>query len=329
MNPSKLIYPIILILSFQNLSSKLSNFNINLDETTVSGISSGGYMAVQFHYSFSKHIKGASIFAAGPYFCAGGNASIALTSCMSTPLTISVPLLKLAAETHSKLGYIDNLENLINSRIYLYSGISDTVVKQDVVKKSQEMYREFGANVKTQYSINSEHCYPTNSKGHTCLNLGYPYINNCNYDGAFESMNFLLGGGIKNDKLSKVENLFEFDQTYYASFGSGLNSIAYIYIPDSCRKGEKCKLHVAFHGCKQTLEHIGKEFIELTGLNDIAESNDIIILYPQIQKSIVNPEGCWDWWGYTTGPIPVPTYSTKLGVQNASVWKMVKDLVGI
>ena len=41
---------------------------------TVSGISSGGYMAVQFQVAYSKLVKGAGILAAGPYDCADGSA---------------------------------------------------------------------------------------------------------------------------------------------------------------------------------------------------------------------------------------------------------------
>jgi len=33
----------------------------------------------------------------------------------------------------------------------------------------------------------------------------------------------------------------------------------------------------------------------------------------------VNPEGCWDWWGYTGAD-----YATKLGIQIATVLNMVQ-----
>jgi len=39
-------------------------------ESTVSGISSGGYMAVQLHVIFSDTFQGAGIVAGGPYYCA-------------------------------------------------------------------------------------------------------------------------------------------------------------------------------------------------------------------------------------------------------------------
>jgi poly(3-hydroxybutyrate) depolymerase len=57
-----------------------------------------------------------------------------------------------------------------------------------------------------------------------------------------------------------------------------------------------------------TLADIGTEFVTNSGLNEIAESNNIIILYPQAKKSILNPSnpnGCFDWWGYTCNKTPL------------------------
>ena len=42
-------------------------YNVTANETSLSGFSSGAYMAVQFHVSYSKIIKGAGITAGGSY----------------------------------------------------------------------------------------------------------------------------------------------------------------------------------------------------------------------------------------------------------------------
>ena len=45
---------------------------------------------------------------------------------------------------------------------------------------------------------------------------------------------------------------------------------------------------------------IGLDFPLNAGYNEVADLNDIIILYPQAKSSLLsNPNGCWDWWGYT------------------------------
>src|ERR1700730_9886694 len=52
-------------------AQSLKAYDVKLDETTVSGISSGAYMAVQFAVAYSSIVKGVGATAGGPYFCAG------------------------------------------------------------------------------------------------------------------------------------------------------------------------------------------------------------------------------------------------------------------
>ncbi len=62
----------------------LPAFNADIKETSVSGLSSGGFMAVQFDVAYSSIIKGAGVIAGGPYFCARGNLNTATTVCSCT-----------------------------------------------------------------------------------------------------------------------------------------------------------------------------------------------------------------------------------------------------
>jgi poly(3-hydroxybutyrate) depolymerase len=83
-------------------------------------------------------------------------------------------------------------------------------------------------------------------------------------------------------------------------------------------------VHVAFHGCQQSAEFIGDTFVRDAGYNEWAESNRLLVLYPQAASSKVapmNPLGCWDWWGYTGA-----NYATKSGAQITSVMAMVDAL---
>jgi poly(3-hydroxybutyrate) depolymerase len=76
-----------------------------------------------------------------------------------------------------------------------------------------------------------------------------------------------------------------------------------VYIPNKCREDTiRCPLHIVLHGCHQYANNINDTFALHTGYNEIAESNNFIIVYPQTKSTIlINPNGCWDWWGYT-GP---------------------------
>jgi poly(3-hydroxybutyrate) depolymerase len=109
----------------------------------------------------------------------------------------------------------------------------------------------------------------------------------------------------------------------------------YVFIPETCKEGRQCKLHVAFHGCLQggTTDfrsgHSGNLFAKYAGYNEWAKANDIIVLYPQIQARSasvpLNPQGCWDWWGqdYTH-----EGYHTKRGTQIKAVAQMINLLAG-
>lgn len=60
-----------------------------------------------------------------------------------------------------------------------------------------------------------------------------------------------------------------------------------------------------------------------TGYIEVAEANAIIVVFPQAVASSLmgNPNGCFDWWAYTTRD-----YDTKDGEQMDAVFKMVQAL---
>jgi hypothetical protein len=45
------------------------------------------------------------------------------------------------------------------------------------------------------------------------------------------------------------------------------------------------------------------------------------VLFPQAKASTYNPEGCWDWWGYTG-----LDYLGKEAPQIKAIWSMVEQL---
>lgn len=121
---------------------------------------------------------------------------------------------------------------------------------------------------------------------------------------------------------------------------ASMAKMGYVFIPETCRDGRKCKLHVAFHGCLQGGEatdhrsgqHNSNLFAKFAGYNEWAQANDIIVLYPQVrvwngtlQNPPINPQGCWDWWGqfYTRD-----NYHTQGGKQIKAVAQMINILAG-
>lgn len=51
-------------------------------------------------------------------------------------------------------------------------------------------------------------------------------------------------------------------------------------------------------------------FAAHAGYNGVAEVNNLIVLYPQIVKTLLNPVGCWDWYVYGHEKLQLVTVSS-------------------
>jgi len=163
----------------------------------------------------------------------------------------------------------------------------------------------------------------TENTGSACGATEPPFINDCDYDAAGELLRHLL------EKLSPAAakpggRLVSFDQREYAdAYAISMADDGYAYIPRACDT-EACRIHVAFHGCRQGAEAVGERFVRDAGYNRWADSNRLIVLYPQAIARwwwVYNPRGCWDWWGYTGAQ-----YATRESAQVRAVMGMVERL---
>ena len=175
--------------------------------------------------------------------------------------------------------------------------------------------------VVTYFDLAANHAWVTQLEGNPCWYLGNPFIDACGFDLSGAILNTIYGSLVA--KVSYLpSNLFEFAQATYANiWQAGLSTRGWIYVPTACQSNPGvCKLHVVFHGCRQYYDLIGNKFITEIGMNDWAETNSIIILYPQTTGASNNREGCWDYWGYTGSDFAVRT-----GLQMAAVWTMAQN----
>ena len=161
----------------------------------MSGISAGGYAAVQFHVSFSNQVRGAGILAGGPFWCANDNVDIALSACMKDPSLINADELIGIATTTALTGTIDPVSSLAKTSVWLLSGTIDSVVKQGVMQKLLSFYKAFipSNQIATVFNLSAEHSFVTSNFGNNCDYLGSPYINNCGFDAAGELLQYLYG----------------------------------------------------------------------------------------------------------------------------------------
>lgn len=321
-------------------AKKLPALGLNLEKTSVSGLSSGAFMTSQFYMANSDIMVGAGIIAGGPYLCAQSYAFqpyvVNATSTCMNPLTKSVgpntPVLVDKTKQLSKSNLIDNVENIVDDRIYIFSGKADHVVTTTVVDQTEQFFLNLGVsanNIDYNHSVDAGHSIITNNKRDSECDLTQPpFINDCDFEQSQRILSHIYNG-IK-PPVSKIKGkIIEFDQTEFVdSPYTSMSKSGYAYVPDQCNY-KSCKLHVVFHGCLQGAEVIGDKYYATTGYNEIADSNDIVMLYPQVQPSNMNPtnpQGCWDFWGYSIPDNPKPDYFSKNAPQIKAVSAMVKRL---
>ena len=287
---------------------------------TVSGLSSGAYMAVQVHVAHSSRVSGAAAVAGGPYYCAQASVWAAYYNCMTpgawTPLP-SLAALRTGVDALAKAGRIDAASHVAGSRVWLFSGSEDRTVTRPVVDALQQFYASLKANTVLVGDRAAGHAMVTESSGNACGVTEPPYINDCDYDAAGELLAHLLGP--LAPASTAQGRLLRFDQRPFAK-DAWMADEGFVYVPKSCESSQ-CRIHVAFHGCRQA----GEPFPRDAGYNRWAESNRLIVLYPQVAPSwnwqAFNPRGCWDWWGYTGSE-----YHTRNGPQVRAVISMVDRL---
>ncbi|GAB3248472.1 fibronectin type III domain-containing protein [Chitinimonas naiadis] len=312
----------------------LGSYNVDIRDSSVSGLSAGAFMAVQMEVAYSSIIKGAGVIAGGPYDCAGQNN---YTACMYSGSPNVTPLI---STTNSRSGVsIDAKANLANHRVYLFSGTSDTTVGPSVMNKLRDYYTTApalvpAANVQYKNDLNTAHTFPTDTAStgnNSCSSASSPYISNCNYDAAGALLQWIYGSLNARNNGTLTGQFIEFNQSeFIASPNSkGMAATGWLYVPASCASGTQCKLHVAFHGCQQYYGTIGDKFVKNTGYNKWADTNNLIVMYPQTvvdntshstaaSGSLPNPNGCWDWVGwYGTN------FDTRNGVQITALKAMM------
>jgi poly(3-hydroxybutyrate) depolymerase len=307
----------------------LPKYNVSANEVSVSGISSGGYMAAQMHFAYSKTIrKGAGVIAGGPVYCSQGNVYIATGPCMADTGSRDLSYLISTINTWSGNGYIDPTSNLSASKVYLFSGTIDSTVKQPVMNDLKTMYANYvpAANIVYKNTIAAEHSLPTDYYGNGCSVNGSPYINNCNLDVAGDILKWIYGTLNARNGGTLGGTFVNFDQSaFWGNFdptNHGMANDGWAYVPANCAAGQACKLHVVFHGCKQNAATVGSAFYRNTGYNKWADTNNMVILYQQANTTSANPNGCWDWWGYDDVNFPA-----KSGGQMVAIKTMIDRVV--
>lgn len=328
----------------------LSGYNADIGESSISGISSGAFMAVQFGTAWSSVIKGVGVIAGGQYWCAQADADDVMNgftlpimhatgSCMKGP----PPDLKISfakADAKAASGDIDPLRFVSRQKIYLFHGTNDAVVARSVTDAAADFYRHYlgeanRGNLYYQTAVGAGHSLvvardPHSAGLNACNDNKSPFIDQCGYDQAGIVLQHIYGALAPPNRGQLTGATKRFDQSLYTkphdAGALSLGDTGYVFVPKACADGAACRVHIALHGCKQDAGEIDRHFVDDTGYNAWADTNHLIVLYPQTRSSSFmpfNPQACWDWWSYVDHQ---DSYVTKSGSQIRTIKAMLDAL---
>ncbi|MDC8772374.1 extracellular catalytic domain type 2 short-chain-length polyhydroxyalkanoate depolymerase [Roseateles albus] len=300
------------------------------DRTSISGLSSGAFMAVQYSTAYSASVMGVGVVAGGPYNCAYVNLGGILTCMSGAP---SGGLSWEAAQDFASFGQIDPVAAISKFKVYVYGGKHDTVVHPSVVKATKDFYTAGGVakkNLTFVSTLPSGHAFISPDFGNACKVTESPYIAQCKVKGSpYDQAKAILSqiyGPLKPAVLTLSSTVRPFDQREFAAADTGLDKVGFYYLPKACAadKSSHCAVHVVFHGCEQGAAAVGSDVYSKVGYNRWADANQVIVLYPQVVATELplNPKGCWDWWGYSG-----LNFQVRGGAQLHAVKSMVDRLI--
>jgi poly(3-hydroxybutyrate) depolymerase len=298
----------------------LQHYRITADY--VSGISSGAAEAVQFQVAYSATFKGLAFFGGAPYDCAQDNTVRAEDTCTSADPPPNLAPLYTVTNQWSSTGLINPTSDLAGKPVYEWHGTQDKIVATPVANDAAAFLRHYGADVTYVNNVPSGHGWISPLGAVPCKDTKTPYLNNCGIDAEHSFLSMWLGSVNPANGAAPAGQMIQFDQNLYSpgdnAAAVGLGPYGYEYVPGSCAAGASCRLVLALHGCQQNRAAVGGAFITDTYLNQYADTNDLVILYPQVSSA--SPLGCWDWWGYLANDA---NYAQKSGTQMSAVMAMI------
>ncbi|WP_233151627.1 poly(3-hydroxybutyrate) depolymerase [Pelomonas sp. KK5] len=253
-------------------------------------------------------------------------------------------------------GLIDPIGHLARQRLYLFTGSQDQVVDPLVVQATREFYLALGvpeAQLKFVDDVPAGHALLTSNLEDNALGVNAPpYLSRWTGMQSHDILRHIHG--VLNPPSTRLSGeILRFDQREFfdpndeGDSRSSMSAYGYAYVPQAVLEGAPARaIHVALHGCKQGYNYVnldagvpdraneppyGNRYFTTTGYNEIADSNGFIVLYPQVEGiddgRTQNPEGCWDWWGYSDPDHPGrPDYWSKNAIQIRAIRAMLERL---
>lgn len=293
-------------------------------QVSVSGLSSGGFMAVQYSVAWSSEVMGVGVVAGGLYSCGERFPWLeAIPNCMKKAWSADESWKTVTRYARDRV--IDPAANIARQRVYLFSGGKDSVVVPAVMDSVSDFYKRAGVRepaLRYVDTLPASHAFVSATVGGPCGETAAIYVVQCTENGRPYDQPYAILNHIYGLKHGPAESLsaspIAFDQSLYTFKWPAMAKTGYAYVPEDCRRRPGCRVHVVFHGCMQSVNSLGGSDVIYAqlGYNRWADTNRIILLYPQVDRNEtwwniptglggvpltiqVNPYGCWDWWGYS------------------------------
>jgi len=228
----------------------------------------------------------------------------------------------------AEAGLIGDLSLWLDKPIFLVAGDADVVVDHEVVEKSLELYSQYSSKVTYRLLRGLDHAFATDRPVRETFffpGAVSPILRDLGVDEAGHLLMHLLGplrprGKAQRNNLRTVLQ-HDFVPKGWNSITANMDEVGFVYAPSACQERPlTCRMHVVYHGCYATASNIGDGFYWWAGYNDWAESNNLIILYPQA-AFWHGSKACWDYYGYTGAK-----FDTRQSSQLVTVNNMVRAL---
>jgi hypothetical protein len=226
-------------------------------------------------------------------------------------------------------------------------------VYSDVVRCTRDFYERLGVargDIVFEDTIGAGHSIVTDNPEDSLLESNQPpYINRGTSMQSHQILRHVYSD-LKKASPCLGGRLIRFDQTEFFDNEARacMSEFGYAYVPREVEEERKpARVHIVLHGCKQGYGYVnyvygradtlnqapyGNRYMMTTGYNELADSNNIIVLYPQAKGGdsggLQNPDGCWDWWGHTSPDPEQPDYYSRNAIQIKALYGMLNRLGG-
>ncbi|MFN9066880.1 MAG: prolyl oligopeptidase family serine peptidase, partial [Bdellovibrionales bacterium] len=165
------------------------------DGITISGLSSGAYLAVQMHVAFSNLFSGSASISGGTFWCAEGSVITAQLDCMRFPKTENATTSLAQLQIYEKEGLVDPTRNLQNDRVLIFSSHKDSIVNLKNSARLENFYRSLIPHQQITHLVSQEagHGFLTDNFGRKCGEEGSPWFQNCSFDLAGQILKRMYG----------------------------------------------------------------------------------------------------------------------------------------